>query len=170
MHIMNRKNHTKGYALLFSVLISSLLITIGLSIFNLSLKEIMISTSERESQVAYYAAYSAFECLRYWNTIAPFPPYLNDNNEYDYQSTTTNIVCNNVKIPLTFVCDASSHICDASGNYYYATTTTNLLLPNAMMNIHRYVVSGNLNTFYTLYGHNTGIVGKRLERVIVRKL
>ncbi|MEK7157734.1 MAG: hypothetical protein AAB688_01510 [Patescibacteria group bacterium] len=57
----------KGFAMLFSVLISSLLVAIGLSIFSLTLKELTISTSARESQVAFYAANSGMDCAIYWN-------------------------------------------------------------------------------------------------------
>ena len=56
-----------GFAMLFSVLISSLLVVIGLSIFNITLKELTISTSARESQVAFYAANSGIECALYWD-------------------------------------------------------------------------------------------------------
>lgn len=58
-------NH--GFAMLFSVLISSLLVVIGLSIFNITLKELTISTSGRESQTAFYAANSGMECALYWD-------------------------------------------------------------------------------------------------------
>ena len=57
---------SRGFAMLFSVLISSLLVVIGLSIFNITLKELTISTSARESQIAFYAANSGMECALYW--------------------------------------------------------------------------------------------------------
>lgn len=57
----------RGFAMLFSVLISSLLVVIGLSIFNLTLKELTISTAARESQAAFYAAHAGLECALYWD-------------------------------------------------------------------------------------------------------
>lgn len=54
-----------GFALLFSVLVSSLLLTIGLSIFSIALKELAISTATRESIHAFYAADSGREYARY---------------------------------------------------------------------------------------------------------
>lgn len=56
-----------GFAMLFSVLISSLLVVVGLSIFNLTLKELTISTAARESQAAFYAAHAGLECALYWD-------------------------------------------------------------------------------------------------------
>ena len=57
----------KGFAMLFSVLVSSLVLSVGLSIFNLTLKELVLSSSGRESQFAFYAADSGAECALYWD-------------------------------------------------------------------------------------------------------
>jgi hypothetical protein len=67
MKLVIRKNN-KGFALLFSVLVSSLLLTIGLSIFSIALKELAISTATRQSIHAFYAADSGRECAKYWDT------------------------------------------------------------------------------------------------------
>lgn len=56
-----------GFAMLFAVLTSSVLLSIGLSIFNLTLKELALSSSGRESQAAFYAADSGVECALYWD-------------------------------------------------------------------------------------------------------
>lgn len=60
------KNNS-GFALLFSVMVSSLLLTIGLSIFGIALKELAISTAARESIHAFFAADSGRECAIYWD-------------------------------------------------------------------------------------------------------
>jgi hypothetical protein len=62
------KKENKGFALLFSVLVSSLLLTIGLSIFNIALKELAISTASRQSIHAFYAADSGREYILYQDT------------------------------------------------------------------------------------------------------
>jgi hypothetical protein len=69
----NKKGFTRicfkgGFALLFSVLVSSLLLTIGLSIFSIALKELALSTASRQSIYAFYAADSGRECALYWDT------------------------------------------------------------------------------------------------------
>ncbi len=67
---MKNTTHTsnnKGFALLFAVLISSVLLSIGISIFNLTLKELILSSSGRESQFAFYAADTGAECALYWD-------------------------------------------------------------------------------------------------------
>lgn len=66
---MTRK-HThkeKGFTLLLSVLVSALLLAIGLAIFNITIKELILSSSGRESQFAFYAADTGAECALYWD-------------------------------------------------------------------------------------------------------
>jgi Tfp pilus assembly protein PilX len=57
----------KGFTLLFAVLISSLLLSIGIAILDLTLKEFLLSSAGRESQLAFYAADDAMECALYWD-------------------------------------------------------------------------------------------------------
>src|ERR1035437_6524026 len=87
-YIMQKENKFKkiilvkskdGFALLFAVMIASFLITLGISIFSISLKEIQITTSVKDSQTAYYAADSARECALYSDIrLGLFPACLDD--------------------------------------------------------------------------------------------
>ncbi len=52
----------KGFTLLLSVLVSSIILSIGIAIFNITFKEIKLSSAGRESQFAFYAADSGAEC------------------------------------------------------------------------------------------------------------
>jgi len=61
----------KGFTLLFAVLISSLLLSIGIAILDLTLKEFLLSSAGRESQFAFYAADDAMECALYWDHNIP---------------------------------------------------------------------------------------------------
>ena len=58
---------TRGFTLLYAVLMSSLLLTIGLGIFNITIKELLLSSAGRESQFAFYAADTGAECALYWD-------------------------------------------------------------------------------------------------------
>lgn len=58
---------SRGFVMLFAVLVSSVLLSIGLSIFNLTVKELILSSSGRESQFAFYAADTGVECAIYWD-------------------------------------------------------------------------------------------------------
>lgn len=63
----------EGFAMLFAVLVSSVLLSVGVSIFNLTLKELVLSSSGRESQFAFYAADTGIECAIYWDFKAATP-------------------------------------------------------------------------------------------------
>ena len=58
-----------GFALLFAIIASSLLLSIGLAIWGLSFREVVISSFGRESQSAFYVADSAIECTLYYDFI-----------------------------------------------------------------------------------------------------
>lgn len=59
--------------MLFAVLVSSVLLSVGVSIFNLTIKELTLSSSGRESQFAFYAADTGIECAVYWDFKAANP-------------------------------------------------------------------------------------------------
>ena len=65
--IFGFREDESGFALLFAVLVASVLLSIGASIFNLTLKELTLSSSGRESQFAFYAADTGAECALYWD-------------------------------------------------------------------------------------------------------
>lgn len=63
------KKHQQGFTILFAVIVSALVLSIGLSIANITLKQIKISSLGRESQIAFYAADSGSECVLYYDLI-----------------------------------------------------------------------------------------------------
>ncbi len=79
----------QGFVLLFSVLVSSLLLAIGLAVFNIGQKELILSATARDSQFAFYAADTGIECAFYWDfqsgTFAP--------------GATPGITCSGVSLP-----------------------------------------------------------------------
>jgi hypothetical protein len=100
-----------GFALLFSVLVSSLLLTIGLSILNISLKELSISTASKQSIYAYYAADSGRENALYIDLKEGSDFALDKTNH----TTTTYIAGEDTNI---FVDEEG----DPSGPNFYVTT------------------------------------------------
>jgi hypothetical protein len=89
------KKGNEGFAMLFSVLISSVLLSIGLSIFNLTIKELILSSSGRESQFSFYAADTGVECALYWNFEDPNPFAVNSSSP---SPTTINCVGQDISL------------------------------------------------------------------------
>ena len=57
-----KTKYKKGIALLFSIMLSTIFLTIALGILNISVKELNFSTSTKDSDNAFYATESAIEC------------------------------------------------------------------------------------------------------------
>jgi Tfp pilus assembly protein PilX len=62
-----KEKQRKGFTLLFATLIVSLILTIGLSILSILLKESILVSTIRDSEFAFYAADSGGECALYWD-------------------------------------------------------------------------------------------------------
>ena len=62
-----------GFAMLFTVLIVSLILSISLGISNITLKQTVLSSLAKDSQVAFYQADTAVECGMYYDLLDSFP-------------------------------------------------------------------------------------------------
>lgn len=168
----NKVKINTGFAILFSVLMASFLITLGISIFSISLKEIMITTSTRDSQIAYYIADSARECALYWDVKqGAFPTCLDDDCTPAIINPQINpINCNGKNINLTFSKkDALTFYTgiDPVSNFFQASSTV-LSAPVSDISITKKwdATFNKVITTIEARGHNTGIVGRRVERGI----
>lgn len=138
-----------GFALLFSVLVSSLLLTIGLSIFSIALKELAISTATRQSVHAFYAADSGREYVKYKDTK------IGDASTFDVSKKETQNVTN--RIPENELI-----------NEVILVDENNSDGPNFYVNINKTWSDGTytkINTVITSYGHDS-ISGDKVERAI----
>lgn len=65
---LKNRNCLGGYALLFAMFVSSVLLSAGLGISGIIYKELILSTIGRESQYSFYNAQTALECAFYLNS------------------------------------------------------------------------------------------------------
>lgn len=56
----------QGFALLLSIIVASVVLAIGVSILRVSVSQLQLSVTGRESEVSFQAAQSMTECLQYW--------------------------------------------------------------------------------------------------------
>lgn len=68
---MKNNKLNKGFTLLLSVLVTSIILSVGLGIFNIMTKELKLSGIGRESQIAFYAADAGIECFFFWEIKHP---------------------------------------------------------------------------------------------------
>ena len=177
--VLNKKqNNEKGFAMLFAVLTASLLVTIGVSIFSISLKELMISASIRDSQTAYYAARSANECFKYWeyyDTSGVFNP-IDSSNQLKSDGSQANIVCNGITVPIILLKNNNTYT--YNGLPFFKYSSVDDTGPEASFS---YQITAEPQycdpsiqicsaTTYSMYstttfrGYNTGSSGRRVER------
>lgn len=76
----NNQKKNKGFVLLFSVLISSLVLAVGISVISIALKQVVLSGSGRDSQYAFYVANTGAECALFWDLAGDPGTIVNDNN------------------------------------------------------------------------------------------
>lgn len=56
---------TDGFALLMTLIVVGVVLSIGLSLYDLSIKQIRLSTTAKDSEIAFHAANAGVECARY---------------------------------------------------------------------------------------------------------
>ena len=162
---------------LFAVLTASLLVALGVSIFGISLKELMIATFETQSQTAYYAADSAEECAEYWDLkMGAFPACLDSGCPSDGNistSTTNTIVCNGNTIQLNFIASSTAAAyTEATSTFFAYGTSFGSANPEASITIIKNSITSPttgqfiIQTTIDAQGHDSGIVGNRVERGI----
>ena len=107
---VSESSHGKrGFTLLYAVLVSSLLLAVGIAIFNIATKQILLSSAARASQTAFYGADTGIECAFYWD----FQP----SSKFAAGAPPDTINCAGVSLPTNPV---------TSG----ATTTTQFKIDN----------------------------------------
>lgn len=132
------KGSKAGFALLVAVLISSVVLAVGLSMLNITLKQYIFSGIGRESEIAFYAADAGMECALYWDAstaggtfdmnapattnfscmgqskTAPSGGSSGDGKEFDYEwQTSGQIVCTKIIVTKYLGPDAAAgQTCD----------------------------------------------------------
>ena len=100
-----QKNSKKGFTLLFAVLVSTLVLSVGASIISIALKQIILSGSARDSQFAFYASNTGIECALYWDLVglddplsAPVFATSSESIVATSNGSTGSIACGNTRL------------------------------------------------------------------------
>lgn len=87
MHIPKKQNN--GFALLLAIIISSVVIAIGIAILHISVSQINLASSARESEIAFQTASAGIDCLTYWRSTT--------TGVFEQSSNTTSPVVPTIK-------------------------------------------------------------------------
>jgi hypothetical protein len=69
----------RGITLLVAVILSSVVLSVALSLLDITYKQVVLASSAKLSQYAFYTADSAMECVLYWDQ---------QKDAFDYTATT----------------------------------------------------------------------------------
>jgi hypothetical protein len=62
----HNKITSSGFALLITLVIISVVISIGITLIDLTIKQLRLANSSKDSESAFHAANAGAECIRYW--------------------------------------------------------------------------------------------------------
>ena len=80
----------RGFALLISVILTSVVLALGIALLDIAYKQVLLSSSAKNSQYAFYNADSALECALYYDQKI---------NAFYYGSTYAGSVqCSNIAV------------------------------------------------------------------------
>lgn len=82
----------RGFTLLIAVLVGSLLLAIGFSIFAIGYKELLLTSAGKESHVSFFSADSAMECALFWDQT---------QDSFNVTSPMGTITCGGIPLTVT---------------------------------------------------------------------
>lgn len=62
----NKMGRENGFALLMTLIVVTIVIAIGLTVLDLSTKQVRLASNATDSEIAFHAANAGMECARYW--------------------------------------------------------------------------------------------------------
>ena len=93
-----------GFALLMALIVVVVVVSVGLTILDLSIKQLNLSTNSKDSEIALHAANAGLECAQYWRfkeanklengedmTINCFAKSGTDNSVVDHGAGTAHV-------------------------------------------------------------------------------
>ena len=111
----------KGFTLLIAVILSSVVLTIGLALLDVAYKQVVLSSTAKQSQAALYNADSALECALYYDQKF---------NAFDFAApdAASTLLCSSTPVTnYSSVPDANKRVTiftlPCAGTGVYATTT-----------------------------------------------
>lgn len=67
--MMHRNRTSEGFALLMTIIVLGVVAAVGISMVELTIKQVRLSSNSTDSEVSFHAANAGLECARYWRRI-----------------------------------------------------------------------------------------------------
>ncbi len=122
--MIKKPKQESGFALLMTLIVVSVVLSVGMSMLELSIKQVRLSTNAKDSELAFHSANAGVECARYWRryasstmeiggSISPacFGSSANPNSVVDITSSNTTLDGNAYKYSYSFTWGAGPSSC-----------------------------------------------------------
>jgi len=170
MAITNFKKHSRGFTMLFGVLIAGLALAIGVAIYDLASRQLALSQTTAQSQLAIYAADTGAECALYWDyTAAAF----GTSSTSRWPAPDSGLMCNGFDITSAVLRTVNPETTSATAatttfSMFVNTTSYDAKSPCALVYVAKYTAGGKQRTTITSRGFNTCTVATttQVERVL----
>lgn len=70
MITLSRRENTGGFALLMTLMVIAVVVSVGLTVLDVTIKQVRLSANSRDSENAFQAASAGVECAQYWRRNA----------------------------------------------------------------------------------------------------
>lgn len=169
----------RGFTIFFAMLVSSLALAVGLAIFDLTVRELELSSTATQSQYAIYAADTGIDCALYWDSKCPTsggPTYCTKSGGSAFATssasgqppTPSNLLCNSQDITSAWTVTTGGSLAtttftmSVSAISQVSGTTT-----CATIDVGKFTNAGVLYTTIVSHGFNTCTTGiTRVERTL----
>lgn len=142
----------RGFTLLIAIILSSVVLAVGLALLDIAYKQIVLATTAKQSQYAFYNADSALECALYWDQ---------QHNAFDYTAPATSITCNSQTMTLASAPNSTSVSGGKRRTILYVPCTPSGT--NAVITVDKYA-TGTTTLYAAGYNNCAGTDTHRVER------
>jgi hypothetical protein len=157
-----------GFVLFFSIIISTIVLSIISGVILIAYKELIVSSTGRESQKAFYSADLGSECALYWDVKHPLAGYENisvfPNSDTAPMPGTVSSACSGQDVTIVRLSSPPPTSTTATSTFSLSIPSTGVCVD---VTVSKYVDgSGNDKTKIDAHGYNTCDVSnpRRVER------
>jgi hypothetical protein len=163
------KKNKRGFTIFFAMLVSTLALSVGLAIFDLTIRELDLSATATQSQFAIYAADTGADCALYWDF-----KYTDEDGSAFGTSTESSwpasgVVCNSQDITESDGWnDPANKTADSALTTFSITVSSPMQTYCAEVEVYKETVNDILETTIISRGYNTCTEGGpvRVERAL----
>jgi len=69
--MIHRTANHRAFVILYAVLMVSIVLTVSLSLLNITYRQIIITNTAADSRLAEHVALSTIRCIKYWDNLSP---------------------------------------------------------------------------------------------------